>query len=237
MPAKKKPLNRSDKAYVYLRAAILSGELNPGYPISEVELSERLGMSRTPVRDAVHRLIADGLLERLRGRGTFIKSLDADEIRWVYEYAEGLEGMVSFLVAQYRAAEAGPELMLCADAMDVGDAAPQSSDGVGDAWADADDRFHATLYRHCPNRVIVAGLEKVHRQVQLVRVRFTGVLTDRKQSSAEHRATADAIVAGDRYLARDLAQRHWERVRSDLLLAQGRAGNAGGRPTGPWSGG
>jgi DNA-binding GntR family transcriptional regulator len=222
MPGPARKQNRSDRAYAYLRAAVLNGELNPGYPISELEVSERLAMSRTPVREAVVRLIADGLLERLPGRGTFIKSLDVDEIRLVYEYAEGLEGMVSFLVAQYRGLEAGPELMACAEAMDAALSAAEGAEKSEEAWAAADDRFHETLYRYCPNPVIVAGLENVHRQVQFVRLRYSAVLTDRKQSSADHRATAEAIVSGDRYLAREVAQRHWERVRTDLVAAQAR---------------
>ena len=221
MPGPARQQKRSDRAYAYLRAAVLNGELNPGYPISELEVSERLAMSRTPVREAVVRLIADGLLERLPGRGTFIKSLDVDEIRLVYEYAEGLEGMVSFLVAQYRGLEAGPELMACAEAMDAALSTAEDTESE-DAWAAADDRFHETLYKYCPNPVIVAGLENVHRQVQFVRLRFSALLTDRKQSSADHRATAEAIVAGDRYLAREVAQRHWERVRTDLVAAQAR---------------
>jgi DNA-binding GntR family transcriptional regulator len=221
MPGPARQQKRSDRAYAYLRAAVLNGELNPGYPISELEVSERLAMSRTPVREAVVRLIADGLLERLPGRGTFIKSLDVDEIRLVYEYAEGLEGMVSFLVAQYRGLEAGPELMACAEAMDAALGTAEDTESE-DAWAAADDRFHETLYKYCPNPVIVAGLENVHRQVQFVRLRFSALLTDRKQSSADHRATAEAIVAGNRYLAREVAQRHWERVRTDLVAAQAR---------------
>jgi DNA-binding GntR family transcriptional regulator len=216
-----KTQKRSDRAYGYLRAAILSGDLNPGYPISELELSQRLQMSRTPVREAVLHLIADGLLERLPGRGTFVKSLDVDEIRLVYEYGEGLEGMVAFLVAQYRGLEAGPELMECAEAMEVALDGGEDNQAQDD-WAEADDKFHETLYRYCPNAVIVAGLENVHRQVQFVRLRYSALLTDRKQSNADHRATAEAIVAGDRYLAREVTQRHWERVRTDLVAAQAR---------------
>ncbi len=222
MPGLAREQKRSDRAYAYLRAAVLSGELNPGYPISELEVSERLEMSRTPVREAVVRLIADGLLERLPGRGTFIKSLDVDEIRLVYEYAEGLEGMVSFLVAQYRGLEAGPALMECTEAMDVALSSAEGTEKNEEAWAEADDTFHETLYRYCPNQVIVAGLENVHRQVQFVRLRYSAHLTDRRQSSADHRATAEAIVAGDRYLAREVTQRHWERVRTDLVAAQAR---------------
>jgi len=73
-------------------------------------------MEPDPGPRSVVRLIADGPAGRgCRVEGRFIKSLDVDEIRLVYEYAEGLEGMVSsFLVAQYRGLEAGPELMECA---------------------------------------------------------------------------------------------------------------------------
>lgn len=201
------------RAYSHLRSAILNRELRPGDPILEVEIANRLQMSRTPVREAVHRLMAEGLVQRARGLGTFVKKLSNEEIRLVYEYAEGLEGMVSFLIAQNYRPEIGARLMESVSAMEAAVA-----DNDIDAWTAADAGFHASLYEFCPNRVIVQALdEKVHRQVDLVRITLAASLMDRGRSTADHRAAAEAIMAGDPYRARDVTQRHWERIRNDLV--------------------
>ncbi len=215
------PVRRSDRAYIYLRNAILNQELNLGYPISEMDFSESLQMSRTPVREAIHRLIAEGLLERVHGHGTFVKSLSKDEIRSAYEYAEGLEGMVAFLVAEDYRPEIGARLMESVQRMDAVIAQWDGDTASGDPWAMADAQFHESLYEFCPNSVIVDALQKVHSQVQLVRLTITSRLLDRGRSNEDHRETVEAIMAGDKYRAREITQRHWERIRSDVAHLTG----------------
>ncbi len=207
----------AEKAYNHLREHILSGKLSPGYPISELEFSEALKMSRTPVREAIHRLIAEGVLLRLRGRGTFVRSLSRDEVCSVYEYAEGLEGMVAFLAAQKYDSAFERRILEPIEAME---AEIEKSTGLGTneiAWAAADRSFHDSLYDICPNRIIVEGLRRVYAQIQLVRLGVSGLMLDRRKSTQDHRDTATAIIAGDAYGARVTMQRHWERIRTDLM--------------------
>ena len=207
----------SEKAYTHLRESILSGELRPGYPISELEFCEALKMSRTPVREAIHRLIAEGVLVRLRGRGTFVRSLSRDEICSVYEYAEGLEGMVAFLVAQKYDSRFERRILEPIEAMEAQIEKSTSSGTNETDWSAADWRFHDSLYEICPNRIIVEGLKRVYAQIELVRLGVSGVLLNRRKSTQDHRQTATAIIAGDAYGARVTMQRHWERIRTDLM--------------------
>ena len=207
----------SEKAYTHLRESILRGELRPGHPISELEFSASLKMSRTPVREAIHRLIDEGVLVRLRGRGTFVRSISRDEVCSVYEYAEGLEGMVAFLVAQKYDSKFERRILEPVEAME---AQIEKSNGLGEneiAWAAADWRFHDSLYEICSNRIIVEGLKRVYAQIQLVRLGVSGVLLNRRKSTQDHRDTATAIIAGDAFGARATVQRHWERIRTDLM--------------------
>ena len=207
----------AEMAYNHLRERILSGKLSPGYPISEQEFSEALKVSRTPVREAIHRLIAEGVLVRLRGRGTFVRSLSRNEICSVYEYAEGLEGMVAFLVAQNYDSKFERRILEPIEAME-GEIEKSTDVGTNEiAWAAADRSFHDSLYEICPNRIIVEGLKRVYAQVQLVRLGVSGLMLDRRKSTQDHRDTATAILAGDAYNARVTMQRHWERIRTDLM--------------------
>ena len=147
----------AEKAYNHLREHILSGKL-ARFSYCELEFSEALKMSRTPVREAIHRLIAEGVLLRLRGRGTFVRSLSRDEVCSVYEYAEGLEGMVAFLAAQKYDSAFERRILEPIEAME---AEIEKSTGLGTneiAWAAADRSFHDSLYDICPNRIIVEGL-------------------------------------------------------------------------------
>ena len=78
-------MRAGERAYRELRADIVSWRLVPGQVLGEVDLSERLGISRTPVREALSRLTADGLTEPHNGRGVVVSALSADDVRALYE--------------------------------------------------------------------------------------------------------------------------------------------------------
>jgi GntR family transcriptional regulator of vanillate catabolism len=90
-----------------LRAAILAGEFLPGERLFEVRLSERLGVSRTPVRAALQALAADGLLDHAPNRGYSVRVFDAAEILQAYEIRAVLEGLAAKRAAQLGIGEAG----------------------------------------------------------------------------------------------------------------------------------
>jgi DNA-binding GntR family transcriptional regulator len=84
-----------DRIHDRLRAAIISGELSPGSPVIEAELATRLGASRTPVREALRRLEAEGLLEPRGLRGSVVRALRSDEVECVFEIREALESLAA----------------------------------------------------------------------------------------------------------------------------------------------
>lgn len=84
-------MRASERAYRALRRDILNWDLAPGAPLAEVELSERLGVSRTPVREAVARLVADGLAAAQRGRGTVVSDVSLDDLTDMFVLRRVLE--------------------------------------------------------------------------------------------------------------------------------------------------
>lgn len=84
-------MRASERAYEALRRDILNWELPPGSVLAEVELSERLGVSRTPVREAVARLVADGLADAQRGRGTVVSDVSLDDLADMFVLRRVLE--------------------------------------------------------------------------------------------------------------------------------------------------
>ena len=98
-PKSLQPLRRGlslrERIHDRLRAAIISGELAPGSPVIEAELATRLGASRTPVREALRRLEAEGLLEPRGLRGSVVRELRSDEVDCVFEIREALESLAA----------------------------------------------------------------------------------------------------------------------------------------------
>jgi DNA-binding GntR family transcriptional regulator len=90
----------SERAYAHIQGKIASGELKPDAPISEVLLAEELEMSRTPVREAISQLVAEGLLEHIPNRGTLVVQLKRRDISELYELREALEVYAARRVAQ-----------------------------------------------------------------------------------------------------------------------------------------
>jgi DNA-binding GntR family transcriptional regulator len=92
----------SDRAYEALRADIVEWRLLPGQVLGEVEQSERFGISRTPIREALSRLTADGLAEAHRGRGVVVSQVSLDDVRALFELREALDCQAAKLAARRR---------------------------------------------------------------------------------------------------------------------------------------
>jgi DNA-binding GntR family transcriptional regulator len=96
-------MRASDRAYSALREQILDGRLEPGTVLAEVEQSTRLGVSRTPLREALARLGADGLVSAHSGRGVVVTEVSVDRVAELFEVRGALEEQAARLAARRRA--------------------------------------------------------------------------------------------------------------------------------------
>lgn len=205
-------LSQSAQAYMILYEAIQKYILRPGQPISEKELSEKLNMSRTPIREAIYRLKNDGLVEKKRYKGTFIKSFTKEDIRQIYEIAESLESMAVFLCAKRASEEELKTLNKCILKME--DAEKNQS---FEKWLKADQSFHEIIPHICDNQYLAEVSTKYHAQINLIRVAYlhsTGIIS---ASIKDHRETYELIKKGKGDLARKVTQKHWEDIRERTL--------------------
>lgn len=205
-------VSQTRKAYDAIRSDIIRRVYPPGYTLSEVELAEKLGMSRTPVREALSQLRTEGLLARTK-RGTIVKLLTRDEIRQAYEFAEALEAMAAWLAASGGAGK--KDFAKMEKAVAGMEAAFEHQDF--DAWAEADDAFHEALHVSCANKYILHALNSIYGDVYYTRMLVTKMLLDKALSTREHRETLEKIKAGDAAGARDLMGRHWSRIRGEVV--------------------
>jgi DNA-binding GntR family transcriptional regulator len=218
-------LTRDGGAYAALRAAILSFELAPGERLSERGLEAVAGGSRTPVRAALMRLAADGLVQRA-GRGWQVAPIDLAEVRAVMEYREALETAAVRLAVERATADELEALRLLADAH-AGAAAEADADADADADAMTDaggesslqdgTDFHVALAGLSRNPFLAEGMSQV--LTRLLRVRWLSASTpeSRELARAEHLEIVASVIARDANKAVAVVTAHSRGTRDRLL--------------------
>lgn len=171
-----------------IRSAIVDGEFALGEQMSEAQLAQRLGVSKTPVREALLRLKADGLVEIHPQRGSFVFRLEADGVGQLCRYRATIE------TAALREALAAGHGAALSRALATLVAAMKKAERARDlkALARLDMDFHWQWFAHCPNRYLLAGYDVVRWQLVAMRHRAP---IDNAVSS--HQVLVDAIAGGD----------------------------------------
>ena len=211
-----KKLLQADKAYDILRERVISAHYPPAVTVSEPELASDLGMSRTPLREALVRLEHDGLIELIPRRGMRVKELSGRDIREISELLACLECEAAERLASRRlSAEELGRLDAAIAAMDEG---LEADDMV--KWSQADYQFHRLLIELHTNRhlveVALGYLEKAHR-FRLLAAPFRAKPV---YSNVNHAAVVEAIRRGDPQSAVDIHRAHkrrWTRELNDLM--------------------
>ena len=211
-----------DEAYRALKTALRDHVFPPGHQAAEPEIARQLGMSRTPVHEAIIRLQEEGLVQVLPRRGILICPVSADDIREIYDVLIAVEGMAAALLAGLPPARAAAE----ADALDQATAAMEDAlrrDQLGD-WAAADDRFHRLLTERCGNRRLARIAATVRDQAHRARLVTLQLRPRPDASSAAHRRVTAAIRAGAPAEAEAAARAHRIGARDTLLPLLGQLG-------------
>ena len=192
-PQEEQRMPRNDQtrkdAYRLILEAIDTGTYKPGDRLVEIELAERFGVSRTPVREALQRLETQSLLAR-DGRSLIVASLSHDQLAELYVVRAELEGLAARLAARHAAPEEVRVLreMLEADMALIDDPA---------ALSRANRRFHKQIHLASHNRYLVQQLDLVHRSMALLASTSLAAEGRGRDALAEHRDIVGAIEAGD----------------------------------------
>lgn len=204
-------MRASDRAYRTLLEEIQHGVLAPGTVLAEVEQSTRLGVSRTPLREAIGRLIADGLVVQQSPRVTIVSALDAGEIRQLFEVRHGLEATAARLAVKRGAPPVFADLAAQFDAIDP------SADA--DEYYDLIARFDALVDEAANNVYLTAALRTIRTHLLRVR-RLARDKPERLAASArEHHLIAAAIADGDGELAAHATHVHLHNALTSILAS------------------
>jgi DNA-binding GntR family transcriptional regulator len=204
-----------DGAYDALKSAIRNNAFAPGYQGSEQEIASQLGMSRTPVHEAIIRLQEEGLVRVLPRRGVLVCAISPEDMREIYGVIIALESASAELLAEMREEERRP----IADALDAVNARMESALAADDlvAWAEADERFHQLLVERSGNGRLARMFHTIMDQSHRARMLTLRLRPKPTSSVREHRAVVEAIRRGDARAARERAKQHRVAARDRLL--------------------
>ncbi|GGO18155.1 GntR family transcriptional regulator [Deinococcus humi] len=190
-----------DGVYEHLRRAVLNGEIIPGERIGEVELGERLGVSRTPIREALMRLTQDGLLVAEANKGVRVRTVTAQEARDTYTVREELDGLAAALAA---AAHSTADAQILREALDAVNAS-QSQDYRQQTRLDLN--FHRTITVAAHNAALGDLARDLEQRVALIKHQ-TRTYNAHPETAAQHAAILGAVLDRDAVTAREAARAH-----------------------------
>jgi GntR family transcriptional regulator of vanillate catabolism len=222
---------QSEGIILRVRELVLGGELAPGQRVTEVALAERLGVSRTPVRQALATLAQEGLLAPAGARGYLVREFTVKDIMDAIELRGALEGMAARLVA-----ESGPssELLRELDAcIAEGEAIVRRGRQDGDEdvrWSEMNGRFHDALIAACDNRALISALA-LNDKLPFASARALlggaddGTLLARHRevllhAHLQHCAIVEALRLRQGARAESLMREHALAARSNIMLFQ-----------------
>lgn len=198
----------SETAYAALRSEILSWQLAPGAVLAEVDLSTRLGLSRTPVREALARLVSDGLVEPQGGRGLIVSPVAAADVTELFELRRALEAEAAALAARRRDPRVFRALQ---EELREVPALLADPDPGRHAYYELVARFDGAIDAAVQNPFLVQALAGV--RTHLVRIRRLSQDNTARllEAAREHLLIVDAIVDGDPQLSADATRVHLAR--------------------------
>jgi DNA-binding GntR family transcriptional regulator len=185
--------------------AILTGELPPGRSLVETELAAALGVSKTPVREALKTLAGTGLVTMSPYRGATVRAIDDATARQIYDMRLLLEPEAVRRAVAHSSANRGPGGMLAAarEALERADAAPDQA-----ARSLANREFHRALYLDCGNPLLTGALDNLRDQTALISVAAWQQAPSWRQEAGEHRGILAAAAGGDAERAAGLLAAH-----------------------------
>ncbi|MGE5373080.1 MAG: GntR family transcriptional regulator [Solirubrobacterales bacterium] len=207
-----KPLR--EVVFEALREAIMSGALPPGERMMEVQLAEELGVSRTPVREAIRKLELEGFVVMIPRKGAYVAGISLKDVADVFEIRTALEALAAGLAAERITDEELEEMerivVLKSEAIKNNDL---------ELLIETDTQFHEVLYRASRNEKLFQIINNLREQIQ--RFRTTSLASPGRMRLAleEHKKIIEALSERNISLAQQLAQDHIENAENSMLEA------------------
>ncbi|OTG83539.1 GntR family transcriptional regulator [Acinetobacter sp. ANC 4648] len=196
----------TDQIFRKIQKAIVSGEIAAGSKISEPELARVYGISRGPLREAIHRLEGQKLVERTAHIGARVVSLSRQQLLELYQIRENLEGLACRLAAQCIDKQ---KILTLRALLHVHSQDQDFKEGKGYYLQEGQDDFHYCIIKNCGNKTLEHMLcNELYHLIRMYRVQFSNTPDRPNKALSEHIQILDAIAEGDAELAELLMRRH-----------------------------
>ncbi len=200
------------RVFSQLHNDILNGVYEPGDNLIETKLSEELGVSRTPIREALRQLELEGLVQSIPNKGVIVKGVSAQDTQDIYAIRMLIEG----LAARWAAEKITPqELDELKEALELEEFYTVRSDNSH--LLQLDTRFHDIIYRACKSKPLMHTLSTFHQYVQKARKVSMSDSQRAMEVLNEHKAIMQAIAGKDADRAEKLATEHVRNASNNLL--------------------
>lgn len=197
-----------------IERAILNGSFTPGDSLTELKVSAELGVSRTPVREALRQLELEGLVKTIPNKGAVVVGISEKDIEDIYEIRIRIEGLAARWAALYATDE---ELSSMRDIVELQEYYMKRSDPL-QVWH-LDSRFHELLYESCRSRPLRLTLSSFHHYIQKARALSIRTGGRAEVMVEEHRKILEAIASRNSDEAERLTATHILCAKSNLLNA------------------
>ncbi len=202
-----------ESAYRTIRQRVIDNTWPAGYRALEHDLANELGMSRTPLREALVRLANEGLVRLIPRHGMTVLPVSADDMRDIYEMLTALEAMAAELAVRRQPSEV--QLKPLVEGVCSMERALSADDL--DAWAAAEENFHRHLVMLSGNRLIIESVQNCSDRTHRARIVTLRLRPKPVQSTREHRDLVEKMRAGDARGAFETHRAHRERGAREML--------------------
>lgn len=205
-----KPLR--DVVFESLRDAILKSVLKPGERLMEIQLAEELGVSRTPIREAIRKLEQEGFVVIIPRKGAYVSEISLKDLNDVYEIRAALEGLAASLAAERATRDEIDQMEMCL----VRETGLLDCDNYL-ATVESDIELHNLIYKAARNERLYSTLNNLLEQIYRARVASTALPGRKKKSLDFHRRIVESISEHDEEQAQRIAREHIESGQQAML--------------------
>ena len=206
------------KVFRKLREDILSGVYKEHDELREISIGEEMGVSRTPVREALRQLELEGLVAIIPNKGAYVTGITPKDVHDIYKIRSMLEGLcarwATMNITENQISELEEIILLSEFHL------KKASSGKAKQVSELDGKFHKVLYIASNSRILEHVLSDFHKYVQVARTMSVGAESRAEKSIAEHRDILEAIKSKDADLAERLANEHIMRVMENLHIEE-----------------
>ena len=202
------------QVFSYIEDGILSGKYKSGEQLTELGLTKEIGVSRTPIRSALHRLSEEGLVELTPNRRVVVLGVTKEDVIDTYKIRMRLDGLASRLCAELIDKEKISELREVVELSEF-----YISKNNPEKIKQLDTEFHHIIYEATGNRMLAKILGDLHKKIKVYRKASLSVSARPEKSVKEHREILEAIERGDGDEAERLTSLHIENAMRNILLS------------------